>query len=407
MMMAKKRIERKSYLDKLLAFKDKQLIKIITGVRRCGKSTLLEMFQECLLSQGIPKDRIVAVNLEDYDFYDLREPRKLHEYIKQRLVKDKMTYVFLDEIQHCENFPEVLDSLFIRQGVDLYVTGSNAYMLSSEIATLISGRYVEIQMLPLSFREYVLSSGSTTELARKYAEYLENSSFPYALELAGQPKEIRDYLDGIYNTIIVKDITKKHKIPDTMMLESVVRFVFDNIGNPLSTKKIADTMTSGGRKIDTKTVEKYMDALMGSFIVYQAKRYNIKGKQYLKTLEKYYVVDIGLRYMLLGSRSVNVGHILANVVYLELLRRGFEVYIGKAGELEVDFVSMDTKRIAYYQVAASVYDEATLRRELRPLQKISDHYSKTILTLDEDLEANGECIIRRINALEWLMGITD
>ncbi|MDO4307648.1 MAG: ATP-binding protein [Eubacteriales bacterium] len=404
--MTVQRIERKEYLEKLIAFRDKQIIKIITGIRRCGKSTIMEIYQDYLKSQGVLDEQIIAVNLEDYDFYELREPRNLHAYVKERLVKDKMTYVFLDEIQHCEDFPGVLDSLFIKKGVDLYVTGSNAYMLSSEIATLISGRYVEIRMLPLSFKEYVLSTGDTGGLARKYTAYLENSSFPYALELTGQTKEIRDYLDGIYNTIVVKDIAKRNRIPDTMMLESVARFVFDNIGNQLSTKKIADTMTSNGRKIDTKTVEKYLNALIESFIVYQAKRYNIKGKQYLKTLEKYYVVDIGLRYMLLGSRSTDVGHILENVIYLELLRRGYDVYVGKLDELEIDFVAMDSKRITYYQVSASVRDEKTLQRELAPLQKINDHYPKIILTLDEDPEADYEGI-RRINALDWLMGMTD
>lgn len=401
--MAVKRIDREEYLDKLIAFRDKQIIKVITGVRRCGKSTLMEIYQDYLKSKGVTEEQMITVNLEDFDFYELRAPKNLHIYIKERLCQDKMTYVFLDEIQQCEEFPRVVDSLFLRKNVDLYITGSNAYMLSSEIATMISGRYVEIKMLPLSFKEYVKSTGNTSDLARKYISYLENSSFPYALELEGQPKEIRDYLDGIYNTIVVKDIANRHKIQDTMMLESVTRFVFDNIGNQLSTKKIADTMTSDGRKIDVKTVEKYVRALMESFIVYQAKRYNIKGKQYLKTLEKYYAVDIGMRYMLLGSRSTDVGHILENVVYLELIRRGYDVYVGKIDELEVDFVAMEPKRIIYYQVAASVRDEKTLLRELAPLQKITDHYQKFILTLDEDPEADYEGI-RRINALDWLIG---
>ena len=363
----------------------------------------MEIYQDYLKSKGVTEEQMITVNLEDFDFYELRDPKNLHIYIKERLCQDKMTYVFLDEIQQCEEFPRVVDSLFLRKNVDLYITGSNAYMLSSEIATMISGRYVEIKMLPLSFKEYVESTGNTSDLARKYTSYLENSSFPYALELEGQPKEIRDYLDGIYNTIVVKDIANRHKIQDTMMLESVTRFVFDNIGNQLSTKKIADTMTSDGRKIDVKTVEKYVRALMESFIVYQAKRYNIKGKQYLKTLEKYYAVDIGMRYMLLGSRSTDVGHILENVVYLELIRRGYDVYVGKIDELEVDFVAMEPKRIIYYQVAASVRDEKTLLRELAPLQKITDHYQKFILTLDEDPEADYEGI-RRINALDWLIG---
>lgn len=397
------RIPRTEYLNKLIAFRDKKIIKVITGVRRCGKSTLMQIYQDYLRDNSVEENCIVSVNLEDYDYYELRQPKNLHSYIKERLVDGKMTYIFLDEIQRCENFPEVADSLFIKDNVDLYITGSNAYMLSSEIATLISGRYVEISMLPLSFKEYVLSTGSSNELSRKYTEYLENSSFPYALELKGQPKEIKDYLDGIYNTIVVKDVASRKRFPDTMMLESVARFIFDNIGNPLSTKKIADTMTSYGRKIDVKTVEKYLNALMESFIVYQAKRYNISGKQYLKTLEKYYVVDIGMRYMLLGSRSTDIGHILENVVYLELLRRGYQVYVGKVDEFEVDFVAMESKRIIYFQVAATVRDESTLRRELAPLEKINDHYQKFILTLDDDPEAdyNG---IRRINVLDWLMG---
>ena len=398
-----KRIERKEYLDKLIALKDKNIIKVITGVRRCGKSTLMEIFQDFLKAQGIEEERIIAINLEDYDFFELRQPAKLHSYIKERLSKDKMTYVFIDEIQHCDNFPDVVDSLYIKKNVDLYLTGSNAYMLSSEIATLISGRYIEIPMLPLSFKEYVSSTGGENDLSRKYLSYIENSSFPYALELAGQTKEIKDYLEGIYNTIVIKDISNRKKVQDTMMLESVARFVFDNIGNPLSTKKIADTMTSDGRKIDVKTVEKYLAGLLESFILYQAKRYNIKGKQYLKTLEKYYVVDIGLRYMLLGTRGTDVGHILENVIYLELLRRGYEVYIGKVDDLEVDFVAIEQKRTIYFQVAATVRDEETLKRELTPLQKISDHYQKFILTLDEDPEADYEGI-RRVNALDWLMG---
>lgn len=404
--MSMKRIERKEYLDKLIAFRDKQLIKVITGVRRCGKSTLMEIYQDHLRSQGVAEEQIVAVNLEDFDFHELHDPKNLHAYMKDRLVNGKMTYIFIDEVQHCKDFPAVIDSLHIKKNVDIYITGSNANMLSSEIATLISGRYVEISMLPLSFKEYVLSTGDTKELARKYTKYIENSSFPYALEFHDSAAEIRDYLDAIYNTIVLKDIVTRHKITDVMMLQSIARFLFDNIGNPISTKKIADTMTSSGRKIDGRTVEKYVNALMESFIIYQAKRYNIKGKEYLKTLEKYYVVDIGMRYMLLGSRGMDVGHILENVVYLELLRRGYDVYVGKIDDLEVDFVAMNPKGTVYYQVAATVRDESTLQRELQPLQKISDHYPKVILTLDEDPDADYEGI-RRINVLDWLIGKTE
>ena len=405
--MVLQRLERKEYLDKLISFRDKQLIKVITGVRRCGKSTLLEIYQDYLRTNGsISENQIVAVNLEDFDFFSLREPAALHAYVKERLVPGKMTYVFLDEIQHCTDFPAVIDSLYIRKNVDLYLTGSNAYMLSSEIATLISGRYVEIKMLPLSFSEYVFSTGNEENLAGKYRDYIQGSSFPYALELKEQPGAVRDYLEGVYNTIVVKDIAARKKIADTMMLESVTRFVFDSIGSPLSTKKIADTMISSGRKIDVKTVERYLEGLMESFILYRAKRYNIRGKQYLKTLEKYYVVDIGMRYMLLGTSGTDVGHILENIVYLEVLRRGYEVSVGKIDDVEVDFVARNQRGVRYIQVASSVRDENTLRRELTSLQKISDNYPKVILTLDEDPEADYEGI-RRINALEWLLGKTD
>ena len=399
-------LQRKEYLDKLIAFKDKQLIKVVTGIRRCGKSTLLEIYQNWLLEHGTEEEQIISINFEDIDFEELTDYRKLYAYLKERLVPGKMTYIFLDEIQHVEDFPKVVDSLHIKKNVDIYITGSNAYMLSSEIATLISGRYVQIEMLPLSFKEYMESTGSMADRGVKYTEYLENSSFPYTLELKEQPDEIRDYLEGLYNTIVVKDIVSRKRITDTMMLKSVLRFVFDNIGNPLSSKKIADTMTSDGRKIDTKTVEKYLEALTESYIIYQAKRYNIKGKQYLKTLEKYYVVDIGLRYMLLGSRQMDAGHILENVVYLELLRRGYDVYVGKIDSFEVNFVAQNSKGILYYQVALSVRDEKTLERELRPLMAIRDHYPKMILTLDDDPEAQYDGI-RRINARDWLLGLTD
>ena len=399
-------LQRKEYLDKLIAFRDKQIIKIVTGIRRCGKSTLLRLYQDWLKAQGVSENQIISINFEDMDYEELTDYKKLYAYLKERLVRDNMTYIFLNEIQHVDNFPKVVDSLYIKEKVDIYMTGSNAYMLSSEIATLISGRYVQIEMLPLSFREYMESTGSMDDRGVKYTEYLENSSFPFTLELKGHPDEIRDYLEGLYNTIVVKDIVNRKRISDTMMLKSVLRFVFDNIGNPLSSKKIADTMTSDGRKIDVKTVEKYLEALSESYIIYQAKRYNIKGKQYLKTLEKYYVVDIGLRFMLLGSRQVDAGHILENIIYLELLRRGYDVYVGKIDTFEVDFVAQNRKGTAYFQVALTARDEKTLERELRPLQAIRDHYPKVLLTMDEDPEAQYEGI-RRLNARDWLLGLTD
>lgn len=395
-------IERKEYWDRLIGFKDKHIIKVITGIRRCGKSTLLEIYQEYLLKNGILPEQIIAINFEDYNNRALKDLTALHDFISERLVSGKKTYVFLDEIQNVTDFPVVVDSLYINKNVDLYITGSNAYMLSGEIATLLSGRYVEIEMLPLSFHEYFLSTGNSNELARKYIEYLENSSFPYTTELDGNQRKIYDYLSGIYDTVVLKDVVGRYKISDTMILESIIRFIFDNIGNRLSTKKISDTLNSNGRKIDVKTVEKYLTALIDTFIIYQAKRYDVKGKQYLKTLEKYYVVDIGMRGMLLGNRNFDAGHILENVIYLELLRRGYKVFVGKVDAFEVDFVAMNQKGITYFQVAATVRDKDTLARELRPLQKITDSYPKYILSLDDDPEADYDGI-RRINALNWLM----
>jgi len=395
-------IVRADYLQKLVAFQDKKLIKVITGIRRCGKSTLLEMFQKHLLDNGIDKNQIIAINFEDMDFDELREAKKLHAYIKAKLNPTKKNYIFLDEVQQVEDFQRVVDSLYIKETVDLYITGSNAMMLSGEIASLLSGRYVEIEMLPLSFKEWVNHLGNKSDLASKYAKYLEYSSFPYALELGEDRKLIRDYLSGVYNTVIIKDIIARNNISDVLMLESVIRFIFHNIGNVVSVKKISDSMTSSGRKISTHTVESYIKGLMDSYIIYQTRRYDIKGKQYLKTLEKYYVVDIGLRYFLLGNKFADVGHVLENVIYLELRRRGYQVYIGKVDNLEVDFIAMNQDGVKYYQVAVSVRDEITLERELRPFKKIKDDYPKILLTLDDDPEVDYSGI-RQKNALQFLL----
>lgn len=396
------RIERQDYLNKLIAFKDKKLIKVITGIRRCGKSTIMEIFRDWLLNNGISPEQILYLNFEDYDNIELRNPLALHQYIKPLILSDKPTYIFFDEIQHVKDFPDIINSINLKPNVDLYVTGSNAYMLSNEIATLLSGRYVEIAMLPLSFKEYVQGCSGSDNLEKAYTSYITQSSFPYTLAL-DRPKDITDYLNGVYNTVVMKDIISRKKIQDVMMLESVIRFVADNIGNMLSTKRIADIMTADGRKIDQKTVEKYLTSLCETFFVYETKRYNVKGKQLLKTLGKYYLVDVGLRRMLLGGRSFDAGRLLENVVYLELLRRQKSVYIGKIDNLEVDFVAIDENDIVYYQVAATVRDEATLKRELSSLQQINDQYPKYILTLDEDPEADYDGI-KRINALKWLMG---
>jgi predicted AAA+ superfamily ATPase len=395
-------VERKEYLNKLIGYKDKKIIKVITGIRRCGKSTLLKMFQEYLLKNGIEEKQIISINFEDYEFDQLKEPKELYKYIKDRLLPEKMVYVFLDEVQNVKEFQKVVDSFFIKDNIDIYLTGSNAYMLSGELATLLSGRYIKIEMLPFSFSEYVSAKGQGKNLDENYQEYIETSSFPYTLNLEKENRQIREYLTNIYDTIILKDIIRRKKIADVMMLESIIRFLMDNIGGKLSTKKISDTMTSNGKSINVRTVESYVSALMESYIVYQTKRYDIKGRQYLKTLEKYYIVDIGLRNAMLGNRGRDIGHILENVIYLELHRRGYDVYIGKVEDMEVDFVARDENGTKYIQVAASVRDENTLARELRSLQKIQDHYPKYIMTLDRDPIADYEGI-RRINALDYLV----
>lgn len=394
-------VVRREYLERLNNLKHKKLIKIVTGVRRCGKSTVLEMFRAQLLNEGVEENQIIFLNLEEYENKELRNHDNLYSYIKERLTS-KMNYIILDEIQRVENFPDVVDSLYVKKNVDLYLTGSNSSLLSSEIATLISGRYVEIKMLPLSFREFVVATKQENNLSKAYNQYVSTSSFPYVLELLQTPAEINPYLEGIYNTVLVKDISDRKKISDTMVLKSVTRFLFDNIGLELSSKKIADTLTSNSRKSDPKTIEKYVGALEESFIVYRAGRYNIKGKEYLKSLEKYYVSDIGLRNFMLGKKAMDVGHILENVVYLELLRRHYDVYVGKIDDAEVDFVAQTQDGNTYIQVAASVRDEQTLQRELRPLKAVKDNYPKLILTLDDDPpgDYNG---ITRMNALDWLM----
>lgn len=396
-------IQRNDYLENLNSFRDKQLIKVVTGIRRCGKSTLFELYQEHLQRCGITPEQIISFNFEDGEYAEIEDNRDLYHLVKERLMPDKMNYIFLDEVQHVSNFQKAVDALFIKKNCDVYITGSNACLLSGELATLLSGRYVEIKMLPLSFREYVSAFPEGSSIDRLYQDYLHNSSFPYTLEM-NRPKDIRLYLAGIMDSIVLKDIVARRRFPDISMLQSVVRFLFDNIGNLCSTKKIADTMTSAGRKISVHTIENYLDALTDSFIFYQACRYDIKGKQYLKTGCKYYAADIGLRYNALGPKKADEGHILENIVYLELLRRGYEVYVGKVGSAEVDFIAIGEEGEEYYQVAYTVIDAdgKTLARELAPLDAINDHNPKYLLTMDLGplVSHNG---IKQINVLDWLL----
>ena len=394
-------INRTQYLEQLKSFKDMKLIKVVSGIRRCGKSTLFDIYCDYLKQQGIEDNQIIRLNLESGECYDIQDYRQLFSYVKERLCSDKMNYIFLDEVQNVREFQKAVDSLFILDNCDVYITGSNAYLLSGELATLLSGRYVKIKMLPLSFKEYISSFQDKTDLIIKYNNYLLNSSFPYVLNLKNR-KDVLAYLDGIYSSILLKDIVSRHKIQDIEMLNSVISYIFDNIGNLTSSTKIANTMTSVGRKISVRTVENYLTALSESFIIYKVGRYDVKGKQYLTTGFKYYIADIGLRYYLLGTKRADMGHILENVIYLELLRRGYRVYVGKVGTAEVDFVAVNENGTEYYQVAYSVMDENTLNRELASLDSIRDHNPKYLLTMDfvPPVSYNG---IKQINALDWLL----
>ena len=398
------RIQRESYLSILKNFKDKQIIKVITGIRRCGKSTLLELFQDYLKENGVEEKQIVSINFENADYEELQDRKKLHEYIKSKLVKNKKTYIFLDEIQNVNEFERTVDSLFINKDVDLYITGSNAYLLSSELATLLTGRYIEIKMLPLSFKEYMSAFEDKTDISKKFRNYLEVSSFPFFFFFFNANTEnINLFLDGIYNTILFKDVMQRKGIKDKSVLERVTKYLYDNIGNRSSMKSISDNIEGLERNNSYNTVSNYVEALLDSFMIYKANRYDIKGKEILKTQEKYYAVDIGLRYYILGQNSGrDMGHILENIVYLELLRRGYTVYIGKLEDLEIDFVAKNTKETIYYQVSLTTREETTLDRELTPLQKINDNYQKIILTMDDDLDADFDGI-KKINVIDWLL----
>ena len=396
-------INRPAYMEQLISFREKQIIKVVTGIRRCGKSTLFDLYCDYLRNDGVSNDQIIRINLEDPDYHDIQDCMQLYDLVKERLIPDKMNYIFIDEVQAVPDFQKAVDGLFIKPNCDVYITGSNAYMLSGELATLLSGRYVEIKMLPLSFKEYISALGDETDLQMKYQRYIQNGSFPYILQLSSR-RDINAYLEGIYTSIVLKDIVARYRISDAGMLDSVIRFMFDNIGNMCSATGIANTMTSNGRKISAPTVENYLSALVNSFVLYRVGRYDVKGKQYLVTGSKYYLSDIGLRYYLLGSKQADLGHILENIIYLELLRRGYEIHIGKVGTAEVDFIAINDEGEEYYQVAYTVGDAEgkTLARELAPLNSIKDHNPKYLITMDfvPLTSHNG---IKQINALEWLL----
>lgn len=396
-------IERKEYLKLLEKWKDKKVIKVVTGIRRCGKSSLLKIFSQKILEEGVSADQVQELNFEDLDNEPFLDYKVLYAHVKKNLYRDKMNYLFFDEIQMVDNFQKVIDSLFLLDNVDIYVTGSNAYLLSGEIATLLTGRYIEIKLFPFSFKEYLSALPKDTSLETAYRNYIEEGAFPYVLQLRKDREMIREYLLGVYNTIVLKDVVSRRKITDVMMLQSVVRFLADNIGNISVIKRISDTMTSLGRKITSHTVENYISALTDSYIFYAVSRYDAKGKQFLKTGQKIYLADVGLRQVVIGTKGGDLGHILENVVYLELARRGGEIYVGKMGDAEIDFVVVKGEEKAYYQVVLTVRDDTTMKRELAPLQAISDNYPKFLLTLDNDPVVWHEGIKQQY-VLDWLLG---
>ena len=404
-------IQRKEYLDLLKKWKDEQVIKVITGIRRCGKSTLLTLYQDYLRTQGVADDQIIYVNFEELEYEDLLDYKALYSYIKSRLHSEKTTYIFLDEIQQVANFQKAVDSLYVKQNMDIYITGSNAYLLSGELATLLSGRYVEINMLPLSFAEFCELKGGSDKDAL-LAEYMKNGGLPYIAKLSGDTEKVDMYLEGIYNTIIVKDIeerqkrkekdSNKRKINDIALLKNISKFLASSVGSPVSMKSIADYITSGGRSISQATVSDYVDALVEPYIFYPAERYDVLGKQLLKMNQKMYIVDLGIRRHLLPRKRYDLGFSLENVVYLELLRRGFEVNIGRVGTTEVDFIARKRDDVYYFQVTASMVEESTFDREMAPLKAISDNYPKTVITLDRYTLGNYEGI-QVVNAIDWLL----
>lgn len=383
-------VERKEYLEHLIQWKDEQVIKVVTGIRRCGKSTLLLQYQEWLKASGVSDEQIVTINFEELEYEELQDYKKLYAYLKNRLCKGKMTYIFLDEIQKVSAFEKVVDSLYVKPQVDLYVTGSNAYLLSGDLATLLTGRYVEIKMLPLSFYEFLEITGSGQE--QGFSEYMRDGGLPYVAVMDRTPEKVETYLEGIYNTVIVKDIedrqarkesdSDKRKINDILLLKTIARYLASIVGNPVSIRSITDYFISNGRKISPNTVSDYVEALMESFIFYPAERFDIIGKQLLKANRKMYIVDLGLRNHILPRRQYDLGFSLENIVYFELLRRGYRVMIGKIGSTEVDFVAEKQGTYTYFQVTADMTAQETFEREMKPLRCIRDNYEKIVLTGD-------------------------
>lgn len=395
------------YFQSVNNFKDKQVIKVFTGMRRCGKSVLMEQYIQKLRNEGISDSQIIFIRLDDLENELLLHYSNLYTFVKSALLEDKMNYVFIDEVQMCHDFQKAVLSLFNYKNVDLYLTGSNADLLSGELATLLSGRYVTIDMLPFSFSEYLECTKENNfpeqSLEESYFDYIRFGSMPFTVQLQKNQESIYQYLNGVYNTVIVKDIARRHQIKDMEVLESVIKFMFENCGNICTSKKISDTLTSSGRKTTQPTVENYMHFLEECFLIYKVERYDVRGKERLKNLAKYYITDIGLRNIVLGFKNINMEVTLENLVFLELKRKHFEIFTGRNNEAEIDFVVKKQNQILYIQVAESVKDSATLERELSAFKNINDSYPRILITMDKSLneDYNG---VRNINALDFFTG---
>jgi len=395
-------IERKKYLDQLSLWREKELIKVVTGVRRCGKSTLFKLYIDRLKAEGIHDDQIICINLEDDDYSDLLDQKMLHEYVKKHINRNEWTYLFIDEIQNCAEYEKAVSSLFLREKLDIYITGSNAYMLSGELATKLTARYIEIDMLPFSFTEF--SQATKTQMPdrrERFNQFMNRGAFPYATHFIDNSLAHSQYMESIYNTVLVKDIMTRKNITDISLVKSITNFLASNVGGMVSAKKIADTLSSHGRPTGSGTVSTYLEALTDAYLFYKVNRYDIKGKMHLKTENKYYICDTGLRNMMLGTTNKDIGHQIENICYLELKRRGYITHIGKAGRgTEVDFIAVRDRQTEYYQIAATTLDEKTLERELTPLRQIRDNHPKFLITLD-DFEGNHEGI-QQLNLISWL-----
>ena len=404
-------IIRHEYLNHLIKWKDEHVIKVITGIRRCGKSTLLLQYQDYLKAHGVDENQIISINLEDLNYEELYEYKALYNYILSKLHPTKTNYILIDEIQKVPGFEKAIDSLYIKPNVDIYLTGSNAYMLSGDLATLLTGRYVEISMLPFSFKEYCSLNQKNREDA--FAEFLKYGAMPFVATMDKSDDKVDTYLEGIYNTVIVRDIEDRQirledikaprKITDIRLLKIIAKYLASVIGSPISVRGIANYLVSNGQKVSPNTVNNYLEALQEAFIFYSADRFDIVGKQVLQTSPKYYMVDLGIRNHILPRKNYDLGFSIENIVFFELLRRGYHVYVGKLHNTEVDFVAQKQGVLTYIQVTASMLDSTTFAREIKPLASIKDNYEKIILTMDKLTPGNYNGI-KVINLLDWLLG---